>query len=179
MSLLGATIFMSIATAVLAVGAIATSVLAYLAFRKQSQELELQWRQLQQQEADRRREQASRVFIWTTRDVDPRYSPEGQASGAHDTLTANVANTSMQPIYDLVVSWRRGTAPWEPNDTRPILMPGEQLEITRQYPRDLTLGERGSLSAFVRFRDSSGAHWLLLPDGQLTERYSPDRVSSA
>lgn len=46
MSLLGATILAAIATAVLAVGAIVTAILAYLAFRKQSREVQAIERQV-------------------------------------------------------------------------------------------------------------------------------------
>ena len=122
MSLLGATILTAIATVVLAVGAIITSVFAYLAFRKQSREisdqaemLDLQRRQLAEQEKtntehvkvltlqaeelrkslrererdadERRRAQASRVFLAVSRD-------EAQP------ITPYVHNASDLPIYE-------------------------------------------------------------------------------
>jgi hypothetical protein len=49
-----------------------------------------------------------------------RFDPAGQASrkGAHDLLAVHVANTSKQPVYELVIGWRKGTAPWEPAEDK-------------------------------------------------------------
>ena len=97
----------AIATAVLALFAFATAIFAVLAFWKQSREvraiehqvrdqeeltqqqaalleiqgrqLELQQKQFDQQADERRRAQASRIFIWIETDYEPRAS-DGQTT---------------------------------------------------------------------------------------------------
>jgi hypothetical protein len=186
MSLTGATVFIAIATTLLAVGAIITAVFAGLALRKQSRELktmedqftdqrgqlELQQKQFEQQTEERRRAQACCVFIWT----EPRTSPLSQAQRAamgtalRESAAAHVKNSSQQPIYDLTISWRRGTAPWGEPDHIPVLLPDKQEDRTRAYPEDLPPSVDLSLfGAVARFRDAAAVHWLLRPDGHLEE----------
>jgi hypothetical protein len=139
MSLLVATIVTAIATAVLAVGAIVTAILAYKAFKKQSvevaavekqvkgqeeltrqqaEQLELQQRQFEQQQTDRRHDQASRVFMWTELTTDQEYAQVRRwvARVNYQTVKGHVRNTSRQPVYDLHVNWRKGTALWDQSE---------------------------------------------------------------
>lgn len=190
----------AIATAVLAFFAIVTAVFAFLAYRKQSGEvraieqqvkdqqevtkqqtellgiqaaqLELQRRQFDKQLAERRRSQASRVFIWSDIGPDPRRTDEQIDKGVpwREGVTAHIRNTSEQPIYDLMVSWQKGTAPWDAPFPMSVLMPGQQEDLTHVFPDDLPPTVNVSLfSAVVRFRDASGVRWLLRPDGHLAE----------
>lgn len=147
MSLIFATQLTAVATAVLAVFAIVTAVFALLAFRKQSREvgaiekqvtdqetltkqqaelleiqgrqLDLQQKQFDQQAGERRRAQASRVFMWTEFGVYPRATKAQRASGDGqlEAVTVHIKNTSEQPVYDVVIGWHKGTAPWG-NPTR-------------------------------------------------------------
>jgi TolA-binding protein len=91
--------------------------------QKQTEVLELQARELkasiEQRErdaAERRRAQATRVFVWEERhDHDPRVDQATLAAGGErprPTIEACVKNASEQPIYDLLIRWHRGQAPW-------------------------------------------------------------------
>jgi hypothetical protein len=200
MSLIFASQLSAVATTVLAVLAVVTAWYARRAFIKQSREvaaieqqvkdgrdltrqqaelLKLQYEQLDlqrlqfaQAQDDRRRVQASRVFIWTERGADPRFTQAQRAAapGEYETVTAHVANTSEQPVYDLTIAWRRGTASWGDENTHAVLMPGETISITRNLPPNLPeMTDRRLFSAVARLRDASEVRWLLRPDGQLME----------
>ena len=187
-----------VANVVLAVFAIVTAVLAGLAFRKQArevrdqaemlelqrrqlaeqektsakqaEELELQRRQFERDQFERRRAQASLVFVWTERGYDERY-PGEESSGNHDTLTVYVTNTSQQPVYDVTISWYQGDSPWDSSkDEQSVLMPGSQFGVTRYLPPLMSLpaGKR-RFGGAASFRDASGVRWALTPTGQLTE----------
>ena len=204
MSLIFATQFSAVATAILAFFAIVTGVFALLAFRKQSEEvraieqqvkdaqelsrqqadllkvqsgqLELQREQLADQRWERRRTQASRVFIWTEIGPDPRRTDEQIEKGVpwREGVTAHISNTSAQPVHELTIDWHRGTAPWGKPDNVLVLMPGEQEDFTRIFPEDLPLAvDLNLFGAVVRFRDAAGVHWLLRASGQLDEEQSP------
>jgi hypothetical protein len=177
----------AVATAILALFAIVTAWYARRAFLKQSREvaaverqvadgqevarqqaellrvhsgqLELQRRQFERDQDERRRSQASRVFVWTERGYDERF-PDATASGDHDTLTVYVTNTSQQPVYDLAISWHLGDAPWETDgkDEESVLMPGSQWGVTRNLPPRLPLtaaGRRPPAAGTAEPRDSA------------------------
>ncbi len=106
--------------------------------------------------AERRRAQASRVFI----SAEP--SPEG--GDPIDSCLVRIVNTSQQPIYHLTFFWRDGTGEWnEQSDPpgHPVLMPGE--------PYALIAGLVTSLPRKSFFRDAAGVRWRLRSDGQLDE----------
>ena len=125
--------------------------------------------------AERRRAQASRVFVWTEHGLDPRVTQAQRSSGLAvlEAITVHVKNSSKQPVYDLIIGWRKGPAPWGEPDEIPGLLPGEQENRTRTLdpalPRNV---DRTLFGAVVRFRDPAGAHWLLRPGGHLTEEPS-------
>ena len=200
MSLIFATQLTAVATAALAVFAIITAIFAFLAYRKQSREvaaieqqvkdqqeltqqqaglleiqgrqLDLQQRQFDQQAGERRRAQASRVFMWTEFGVYSRATKAQRASGDGqlEAVTVHIKNTSEQPVYDVVIGWHKGTAPWGEPDEIPGLLPDEQEHRTHTLDPDLpSTVDRTLFGAAVRFRDAAGAHWLLRPGGQLTE----------
>lgn len=198
----------AIATAVLAVFAIVTAWYARRAFLKQSQEvsdqasmLKLQSEQLDEQRkvnaeqirvlelqaaelreslderkreaAERRQAQASRVFI------SAQPSPEG--TDPIDSIAVRIVNTSQQPIYDLIFSWRDGTGEWKepPRPPRlPVLMPGESASpfvtsLVPSLPRESFLLDTSLLAAGAVFRDAAGLRWRLRSDGQLDEEPRP------
>jgi hypothetical protein len=186
MSLIGATVFIAIATTVLAAGAIITAWFAGLALRKQSIELgnmeeqfaaqrlqlKLQQEQFDQEAEDRRRAQASRVFIWTEERTSPMTQAQRESLGPalREAAAVHVKNSSQQPIYDLTISWYQGTAPWGEPDRIPVLLPDKQADRTRAYPEDLPPSvDLGLFGAVARFRDAAAVHWLLRPDGRLED----------
>jgi len=126
--------------------------------------------------AERRRAQASCVFIWTELGLDPNWTQAQRASGkfAPDAVIAHIKNTSEQPVYDLTISWHKGTAPWALPDHIPVLMPDVQKDRVHTMDPDLPGNvDRSLFGAVARFRDAAGVHWLLRPDGQLDEEPPP------
>jgi hypothetical protein len=98
----------AIATAVLAVFAIVTAIfafLAFLAFRKQSREVAILAGQNEREIRDRRRDQASRVYIWAEAAADTQ---DQTVTG----LITHINNTSQQPVYaEVAVTLRRDSCP--------------------------------------------------------------------
>jgi hypothetical protein len=95
----------AIATAVLAAFAIITAVVAYMAFRRQGEEVGILQQQMREQQQvltrearDRHRAQASRVFL------SLEYPSEHSAC-------FNIVNTSDQPIYEAEIRWLDHTSP--------------------------------------------------------------------
>lgn len=192
----------AIATAALAVGVIVAGIAAYLAFRKQSQEvraierqvkdqeelsrqqaellkvqsgqLEVQRQQLVDQREERRRAQARRILI----SAEPR--PDPSTSVSVDPISTNfvtVMNTSSQPIYDLRLLFREDgewTQPFISPDMA-FLPPGERYE----YPFSIDLSpfdfmlDTSLIGAIVVFRDADGVWWRRSSDGQLSEEPAP------
>lgn len=108
MSLIAANQITAITGVVLAAGAIVTGVFAYLAFRKQSQEVGILQQQLQNEISKRHRDQATRVFAWVDRVRLPKKPAAATAKialGAEDPLRhyAIVTNASDRPVYNLAV----------------------------------------------------------------------------
>lgn len=155
----------------------------------QTSQLGLQQRQFEQQQADRHSDQASRIFITSEITEDPMRGatvrerakqarrameqPEHQkAMGEpnYQTLNVQVTNTSQQPVYDLHINWRKGTAPWAQPERVPVLSPGAELKFARPLPDDLTPSvDRSLFSAVVIFRDRNQVWWRTRPDGRSEE----------
>jgi hypothetical protein len=198
MSALVATQVTAIATAALALFAVVTAVFAFLAYRKQSAEvgilgqqakdgaevLELQVRELRESlderrrdSAERRRTQASLMFIWTENfdrgDLNgsraEAYSKALQKSGAEvgaAVAAAHVRNTSAQPVYDLVVGWNLESVLMGGNQRMLPLMPGEEHFDAEPVPAGAS---PGAYDAVAFFRDASGVRWRAQPDGVYEE----------
>jgi hypothetical protein len=199
MSLIFATQLTAVATALLAAFAIVTAFYARQAFRKQSQEvsaieqqvkdqrelteqqgellkvqsgqLELQRQQLDDQRAERRRAQASRVFIWTETGPDPRLTDAQIEKGVpwRETVTVRVKNTSDQPIYSAELVWDDGSTPLTEVAARSgaerlpvVLMPGSDVSETREPGLE-------TRAVTMRFRDAAGITWLRGPEGDLVD----------
>ena len=185
------------ATAVLAVFAIVTAVLVYLAFRKQSRairaiekqvadqqevtrqhgellklqsgQLDLHRQQFDQQAAERRRTQASCIFIWTETNHGPGDIRERYAfsPAVVETIMWHIKNSSEQPVFDLAVTWYRGTEPAGQTDRFPIFMPGQQTDY--QHTASYKPQQADRFRAVLRFRDAAGVHWRLRQGGYLDE----------
>jgi hypothetical protein len=194
MSLLDATILTAIATVALAVGAIVTAVFAVLAFRKQSQEvraiqrqvvdqqeltrhqaellevqsglLGLQRQQFDDQLAERRRAQATCVFIWTEIGPDPRRTDEQLEKGVpwYESITTHVWNTSGLPIHSLTIAWYANSDLIGDPNSLPILLPGESDQWTRALELELSPEtELSQVDVVAHFRDAAGVHWRMTP----------------
>ena len=167
----------AISTAVLAVFAIVAAVFAFLAFRKQSQEVSILAEQNERDSSDRRRAQASRVFIWAEAAAGP--GQDQTVTG----LTAHIRNTSQQPVYDGFTGHCEGDQ-WIDGKERkpdlpafPVLMPGEQIDtgigFLNPVPVPQFWKDNSGLLMSLRFRDAAGVWWRFRSDGQLEEDPRP------
>jgi hypothetical protein len=152
MSLLGATILTAIATLALAVFAFITAIFAWLAFRRQSQEVGLLLEQNKRDTHDRHRAQASRVFLAVDHDEARHVSPYAR-------------NASDLPVYD---AWIRYPGPGSgrpQSEDLGTIVPGGTVSAARLFSyTDLDL-----MSAALMFRDAAGVHWARWPNGILAE----------
>jgi hypothetical protein len=156
---------------VLAVGAIVTAIFAFLAFDKQSQEVGILAEQNERDSSDRRRAQASRVFIWTEATAGPTL--QDRAVGG---IISHIKNTSQQPVYDGFISCRNGSGRTADNPVIPafpVLMPGEQQDVASTFATPISdvlfWEDNSALLAGLRFRDAAGVRWRIRSDGQLDE----------
>jgi hypothetical protein len=92
----------------------------------QAQELRASLKRLEDEAAEKRSEQARQVFI----KVDRTARRESMSSTAW-LMRALVRNASHAPIYDLHVSWHKGTAPLDQADSLGTLMPGDEIASQR------------------------------------------------
>jgi hypothetical protein len=143
----------AVATLALAVLALATAVLAGLAFLKQSREVGLLLEQNQRDIDDRRRAQASRVFLSVTRDDNAGTLPNPY-----------VRNASDMPVYEARIWPGTGTATGEEIENLETILPGETIPATRW----LTAGAAARFT-ILTFRDAAGRYWKRYPNGHLVE----------
>ncbi len=128
--------------------------------RLQADELRASIDERQNQATERRRAQASLIYVW-----EERIAERTAGVGPVNTVTAHVKNTSGQPIYDLRFSWRVDRQQDHQTIRASPLMPGEE-------DSDISpVAGTGSstLSAVVIFRDRSEWWWRVWPDGRLDE----------
>jgi len=157
MSLLAATWIGACANAGLLIGAIITAIYAIKAFRKQSEEVWLVQEQIQRDVYQRRRAQASQVFI----SVELRAfmdNPEDKRA------TACLRNTSAQPVYDVVLGLGETG-----EQRRPVLLPGDEFVL----PGIGTAFASDMRRVWTTFRDCTGVRWRTAADGQLAEQSQP------
>jgi hypothetical protein len=137
----------AIAIAVLAVGAIVTAVLAYMAFRKQNQEIVLLQQQVQDEAFVRRSGQASRVMFSEGLAMDPDGGEEADIS-----ITLTVTNCSDLPIFDVsFLWWRRGEGKVGTWRSVGVIPPGADASREERFKSAVTTG--------VFFRDAAGLTW--------------------
>lgn len=155
MSLIAATQLTAVATGVLALFAIVTALFAILAFRKQSQEVGQLLKDAAREAEDRRRSQATKIFVWVVEDL-------GSGSG----LFVHVKNTSKQPVYDVEIS-ADGMEP-----TRTVIpgggpcLPGQEGAVATS-----ALGDDAAAAPPVQldFRDATRRRWRTTSRGELIE----------
>jgi hypothetical protein len=135
----------------------------------QRQQIKEQQQVLAREAVDRRRTQASRVFIWEERGQDNRLTQAQVASGAvrGEVVTAHVKNTSDQPVYSLEIRWyQHGSANYlESAAPETVLMPGRETEASHFLPQE----DANQFGATLRFLDANQVRWNRYPDGQLFE----------
>lgn len=160
MSLIFATQLTAAATLALAVLALVAGVLAGLAFWRQSQEVGLLLGQAKRDTDERRRAQASRVFLAAPRDEVRLVSPY-----AH--------NASELPVYNAEIRYGGpdgGLRVLSESEILGMIMPGETASATRQFPADEALK-----FALLTFRDAAGLRWVRSPEGALFEWTSAEQ----
>jgi hypothetical protein len=164
--------------------AVATVVAAVCAYRaqadqlqaqrelneKQTPVLELQATELQKslderkrEARERRRAQASQVYIWEDR-FDPALSGR---------IAAHIKNARQLPVHTAEFSWRYLDESHHSTLHPAPLMPGEQWDDTTDFPSDADMEE---FVAVAIFRDHAGIPWCARQDGRLEEL--PQRPSS-
>jgi hypothetical protein len=131
-------------------------------------------RQVEEYQAtEQRRAQAEKVFLVEDRlDHDPAVSQAQRASGARSgpAVVARVRNDSDKPVYNLTITWHRGSAPWGEFERRKSLMPDAEWASTKALPVNLPGNvDPEVFGAVVWFRDAAGNHWRRRPDGVLDE----------
>jgi hypothetical protein len=142
----------AISTAVLAAFAIITAVFAFLAYRKQSQEVSLLLKDSERQALERRRAQASRIYA-----AAPRNSAR--------LVQVSVVNASEYPVYD-VQTWHISQAgDISGPDYVGTILPGAKADTTPEFFPGISFRR-----TILTFRDSLGVCWIRRPDGTLTEQ---------
>jgi hypothetical protein len=157
----------AVATLALAILAFATAVVAGFAFWKQSQEVGTLVAQNKRDIEERRRDQASRVFVYTEISKPHQEQP---AKGFVQALTAHVKNTSQQPVYEITVTWPKKFEREDRPDYLTVLMPGERQDFARdRLPNVLPAHRRPLEGIAVEFSDRNQVRWRTTPDGKLEE----------
>ena len=166
----------AIATAVLASFAIVTAIVAYMAFRRQTQELAILQQQTKEQQevlareaSDRRKAQAAQIFTGAP-----------QATEQKPEIVPYAWNASALPVYDAQLwypNW--DSSPADP-DNLGVILPGEKADGSSH---DVFSNRETALSLeILSFRDSAGIGWIRMPDGALIEQSGPtvrDSVQAA
>ena len=171
----------AVANLALAGLALVTAVLAFLAWRKQSKEvrdqaemLRLQAEEFRQLSADREREsserrraQASQVYMWETTETD---------NDSRMSFIPSVRNTSEQPVYYLTFYARGGSDRSRAESKLSVwpstLMPGQELNFTFTLAGSENARFKPN-SGEVTFRDRAGVWWRTNPNGDLEEVPEP------
>jgi hypothetical protein len=148
----------AVATAVLALFAIVTAWVARGAFVQQWREVDLLLEQNKRDTEERRKAQATRVFLATPRD-------EG------NPVSFYVRNASDLPIHYAEIQYNGQPGSW-PRESENLgtIMPGEEVSAKRQFPP----GEASlAVAAFLTFRDAAGMNWYYRTDSGLSEWHPP------
>src|SRR5947207_8597068 len=151
MSLIFATQFTAVATAVLAAFAVITGIFAFLAYRKQSQEVGVLLKQNEREADERQRAQAARVFTGAPRD---------QAR----LVRAYVQNASHAPVYDVQLFYSRSDSKFSGPDDLGVIMPDEVISGSRDFSANDALAK-----TWLTFQDAAGVYWVRNPLGTLRE----------
>jgi len=157
MSSLAADWTSALANVALVVGAGITAVYAVKAYRKQSDQTRLFQKEALRDMEQRRRAQASHVFVWVEQRAH-NGNPEDMGAAAC------IRNTSGQPVYDIALGLGdREDQRWA------VLMPGDEHVL----PGLGTAFASGQRAVWAAFRDSAGIRWRTTAGGQFAETWPP------
>ena len=151
MSLIFATQLAAVATGALALFAIVTAVFAFLAYRKQAEEVGLLVKQNEREAAERRKGQAARVFTGRLHSV---------------TGGAYAKNNSDLPVYDAQFWYSEAGSLSGPYCLGQI-PPGEPASTTSLDADD------APAHTILTFRDAADVCWVRMPNGALEEQSRP------
>jgi len=170
----------TVSNAILAIGAIITSIFAIKAFRAQSRQLADQ-RRINSLQADeitaslsqRKRAQAAQVFIELRYDPPPSWVTVDRSPLNPDAIpwhyTAEVANSSAQPIYEVQLNWLTENEFEGRTATAQRIMPGQNVTFDCEIYLSAQPISPDAVSAVAKFRDAAGVSWALSPDGRLED----------
>jgi hypothetical protein len=177
----------AVATLALAVLALATAIVAFLAWQKQSGEVRDQAKMLQVQSdrlAEDRKVNAEQIRVLSLqadelqlaaahREREALEQRQAQAVRVYiwlvgeeieDGMVVHVRNTSDQPIYEVAL---QGTPGGGARRWREPLMPGKEVSESYAWPEELTT--IGVPIPTLTFRDRAGVRWQVWSDGRLEE----------
>lgn len=174
MSLEVSTEVLAFATVALAFFAAVAAFFAWRAFGKQSAEVELLQDQAKRDIYERRRAQASHIFL--TREIKTILTA-GPESGdgetaINETVKVRCKNTSDQPVFDVKFTWYWADFPPEGREGKvvPVLLPG--LDVTDNEP-PFVVSPTATPTADVTFRDAAGVIWRRDLRGELVDLTLP------
>jgi hypothetical protein len=184
MTFFGAALLTAITSAVLAGGAIVTAVFAVLAFRGQSEQLDLLRRQLDDQQrasekqaevlalqadalreslreaTERRLDQDRMVRAWQTTEDSPEPA----------VIFANVKNIGQRTLYDVTIQWWPAPGLGSMDDEEEC---AKVKSASQLVPGGLLTDSSGDLGSYacwsVAFTGHDGRHWRTRSDGRIKE----------
>jgi hypothetical protein len=133
----------------------------------QQQQLNDQREAFQRDSDDRRKAQAKLVFLWAEETTDSVLTQAQQAAARVTPkrfLVTHVKNTSMQPVYDLQITWYDADRFHNSMDGNGVVMPNSGTELKEELRADAPR-YRVTLS----FRDAAGVRWQVDEDGNLKD----------
>jgi len=185
----------AVATLALAVLALATAIVAFLAWQKQSREVHDQAKMLQVQSdrlAEDRKVNAEQIrvlslqadelkLVAAERERETLAQRQAQAVRVYIWLSeeqieegmfVHVRNTSDQPIYEVAL---QGTPDGGARLWMEPLMPGKEVSCPYDWPEEVTT--TGVPTPTLTFRDRAGVRWEVWSNGRLEElAESPKRA---
>jgi hypothetical protein len=164
-----ADILTAVGTAVLAVFAIVTTIVAGRALRAQSRQLQVELRERSREAEERRRAQAVQVYVWQT----PPNTRHAIGKTSEKFVRAVLVNSSEQPVFAVQIAFMRKDSEvfWQGRVIREApLLPGGRDEAVASIPVDEDVDD---LVAVAFFRDRAGVSWATYADGRLTDLTPP------
>src|SRR5215469_11346382 len=148
---------------------------------RQAKIFELQAAELRQsileraiEEEERRRAQASLVFIREDRNAEEKSGRERSLP----YINATVLNSSDQPVYNAQLQWQRGSAKLDNLSPEQLgmIMPGAETYGSRKFASDADMAANNTV---LTFRDAAGVTWISRPDGTLRDQQAERRASAS
>jgi hypothetical protein len=158
MSLIFATQLTAVATAALGVFAIVTAVFAFLAYRKQAQEVGLLLKENEREAVERRRAQAERVFV-------------GAPQSPGRVVSPYAMNASDLPVFGTQLWFIDSGSLSDPEDLG-VILPGDQPGTDARAFDD---AEDALAHTILTFRDATSRRWVRLTDGRRSDEHRAAR----